>query len=163
MRLNQLKPAAGSRKPAKRCGRGIGSGIGKTCGLGHKGQKARSGGKVRAGFEGGQMPLQRRLPKFGFTSMKSLYTEQVTTYELNKIEGSEVSLASLRKADLIKATTKYVKIVLSGKLNKPVELQGIKATAGAVKMISEVAGQPTIDTTAAAAKKTKQAEEGTEG
>ena len=163
MRLNQLKPAAGSRKPGKRCGRGIGSGIGKTCGLGHKGQKARSGGKVRAGFEGGQMPLQRRLPKFGFTSMRSRFTEQITTYELNKVEGSEVSLASLRKADLIKETTKYVKVVLSGQLNKTVELQGIKATAGAVKMIQEVSGQSASSTTSDSTVEAVKPEEGNEG
>ena len=163
MRLNQLKPAAGSRKPAKRCGRGIGSGIGKTCGLGHKGQKSRSGGKVRAGFEGGQMPLQRRLPKFGFTSMKSLYAEQITTYELNKIEGSEVSLESLRKAGLVKTTTKYVKVVLSGQLNKPVELKGVKATAGAVKMIQKVSGSSASTATTGKASESETPEEGNEG
>ena len=141
MQLNELKPSKGSRKPAKRKGRGIGSGLGKTCGLGHKGQKSRSGGKVQIGFEGGQMPLQRRLPKFGFRSAKSLRRQQITTYELNSIDGDMVTLKTLRDAGLIRTTTKYVKVVLSGALSKSVTLHGIPATRGATEMIEGLGGR----------------------
>ena len=157
MQLNGLKPSKGSRKPAKRKGRGIGSGLGKTCGLGHKGQKSRSGGKVQIGFEGGQMPLQRRLPKFGFRSAKSLRRQQITTYELNSIKGDIVTLKTLRDVGLIRTTTKYVKVILSGKLSRPVTLHGIPATCGATKMIEGLGGK-ILEEAAPAATTTDRAE-----
>lgn len=141
MRLNDLSPAAGAKKDAKRVGRGIGSGSGKTAGRGHKGQKSRSGGGVRAGFEGGQMPLKQRLPKFGFTSRKQLVREEVRLHELNKVEADVVDMNALRAADLIKGTTKIVKIVLSGELNKAVTVKGIAVTKGAQAAIEAAGGK----------------------
>ena len=111
MRLNTLAPAEGAKHSGKRVGRGIGSGIGKTGGRGHKGQKSRSGGSVRPGFEGGQMPLQRRLPKFGFTSRKSFVSDQVTLSEIAKVEGDTVSLETLKAAGLIKKEILFVKVM----------------------------------------------------
>jgi len=118
MRLNEMKPAAGSRGSKKRLGRGAGSGTGKTAGRGMKGQKARSGGGVRPGFEGGQLPIQQRLPKFGFRSRKALTTAEVRLGELDKIEGNEISLESLRKAGLITSTVTRVRIIKSGELKR---------------------------------------------
>jgi len=118
MKLNQLAPAIGSKKSRKRVGRGIGSGLGKTCGSGHKGQKARSGGSIKPGFEGGQMPLQRRLPKFGFTSRKSLSHEKIRTCDLNTVSGEEITISSLQSAGIIRKNTKSVKIFLSGEVIK---------------------------------------------
>ena len=114
MHLNTLAPAPGAKSSGKRVGRGIGSGLGKTGGRGHKGQKSRSGGSVKPGFEGGQMPIQRRLPKFGFTSRKSFVSDQVTLSEIAKVEGDVVSLDTLKAADVIDARTLQAKIILSG-------------------------------------------------
>lgn len=137
--LNGLSPAKGSKPSKKRVGRGIGSGLGKTCGRGHKGQKARSGGKVKAGFEGGQMPIQRRVPKYGFTSRKSLLSSEVRLSELNKVEG-DVNLETLKQAGVVRKNIKFAKVVLSGELSKKVNLQGIKATKGAREAIEAAGG-----------------------
>lgn len=116
MYLNSLKPAKGSKKNAKRVGRGIGSGTGKTCGRGHKGQKSRSGGKVMVGFEGGQMPLQKRLPKIGFTSRVGIVSDEIRLHELNRFD-DVVDLDALKKANLIKKNIKNVKVFASGEIN----------------------------------------------
>jgi large subunit ribosomal protein L15 len=141
MRLNTLSPAPGARKDAKRVGRGIGSGLGKTSGRGHKGQKSRSGGKVRPGFEGGQMPLQKRLPKYGFTSRISRTTAQVRLSELNAVEGDIVDLASLKSADLINENIGRVRVFLSGELSKPVTVKGVAVTKGAREAIEKAGGK----------------------
>ncbi|MCB1662783.1 MAG: 50S ribosomal protein L15 [Pseudomonadales bacterium] len=140
MRLNTLSPAAGSKPSAKRVGRGIGSGLGKTCGRGHKGQKSRSGGGVKPGFEGGQMPLQRRLPKFGFTSRSGRYVTEVRLHELAKVEADVIDVAALKAADLIGNHIQVVKIMLSGELNKAVKIRGIKASQGARAAIEAAGG-----------------------
>jgi large subunit ribosomal protein L15 len=139
MRLNSLKPAAGSRKPGKRVGRGIGSGHGKTCGRGHKGQKSRSGGFHKVGFEGGQMPLQRRLPKVGFSSRKSRYTEEIRLHELGTVSADVVDLDALKQANLIARNVKRVKVIASGTIDKAVKLKGIQVTRGA-RVAIEAAG-----------------------
>ena len=139
MRLNTLKPADGSKHARKRVGRGIGSGTGKTAGRGHKGQKSRTGGKVQIGFEGGQMPIQRRLPKRGFRSAMAKNMAEIRLHELNLIEGETVDLASLRSAGLLNAGHLRAKVVLSGELTKAVTLQGVGVTKGARAAI-EVAG-----------------------
>jgi len=141
MRLNTLSPAPGARKGAKRVGRGIGSGLGKTAGRGHKGQKSRSGGKVRPGFEGGQMPLQKRLPKYGFTSRISRTTAQVRLSELNGVEGDIVDLQSLKSADLINENIARVRVFLSGELTKPVTVKGVAVTKGAREAIEKAGGK----------------------
>ncbi|MCE2594271.1 50S ribosomal protein L15 [Motilimonas cestriensis] len=141
MKLNTLSPAAGSKPAARRVGRGIGSGLGKTCGRGHKGQKSRSGGSVRPGFEGGQMPLKQRLPKFGFTSRKSLVTSEIRLSELAKVEGDVVSLETLKKAGIIADNIRFAKIVLSGEVSRQVTVQGLKATKGARAAIEAVGGK----------------------
>ncbi|MFC1503766.1 50S ribosomal protein L15 [Pseudomonadota bacterium] len=141
MRLNTLSPAAGSKPSAKRVGRGIGSGLGKTCGRGHKGQKSRSGGSVRPGFEGGQMPLKQRLPKFGFTSRKSLVTAEVRLAELAKLEGDVIDLATLKDANLITKNIKFVKIVLSGEIARSVTVKGLRVTKGAKAAIEAAGGK----------------------
>jgi len=141
MRLNTLSPAPGSRKGTKRVGRGIGSGLGKTAGRGHKGQKARSGGSVRPGFEGGQMPLQKRLPKYGFTSRISRTTAQIRLSELNAVEGEVIDLAALKNADLIKDNVARVRVFLSGELGKAVSLKGIAVTRGAREAIEKAGGK----------------------
>lgn len=141
MRLNTLKPAEGSKHSRKRVGRGIGSGTGKTAGRGHKGQKARTGGTIRIGFEGGQMPLQRRLPKRGFRSMMAKTMAEIRLHELNLVEGETVDLASLRKAGLLNAGHLRAKVVLSGELNKAVTLQGVGATKGAKAAIEAAGGK----------------------
>tara|TARA_R110000824_G_scaffold222202_1_gene409686 strand:- start:103803 stop:104237 length:435 start_codon:yes stop_codon:yes gene_type:complete len=141
MKLNNLSPAPGSKHAAKRVGRGIGSGLGKTGGRGHKGQKARSGGSVKPGFEGGQMPLQRRLPKFGFTSAKSLVSEEVRLAELAKVAGGEVTLASLKDANVLKDSTLHAKIILSGELKTAVTVRGLKVTKGAREAIEAAGGK----------------------
>lgn len=140
MRLNELKPVEGSRFASKRLGRGLGSGLGKTAGRGHKGQHSRSGGKVKPGFEGGQMPLQRRLPKFGFTSRKSLVSKEVRLGELNLIDVDVVDLAALKTAGLVRKDTLHVKVVLSGEINRAVTLKGIAATKGAAEAIKAAGG-----------------------
>ena len=140
MRLNSLSPAPGSKRAAKRVGRGIGSGTGKTAGRGHKGLKSRSGGTVKPGFEGGQMPLQKRLPKYGFTSRIGRKTAQVRLHELNRVEGDVVDLASLKQADLIKDDVLRARVFLSGSIEKAVKVQGLAVTNGAREAIEAVGG-----------------------
>jgi len=141
MQLNTLSPAPGSRPSGKRVGRGIGSGLGKTCGRGHKGQKSRSGGSVKPGFEGGQMPLQRRVPKFGFTSRKSLVSAEVRLSELAKVEGEIVSLETLKAAGVLRKDVRFAKVVLSGEIAKSVTLKGLRATKGALEAIEAAGGK----------------------
>jgi len=141
MQLNTLKPSPGSRSVAKRVGRGNGSGMGKTCGRGHKGQKSRSGGRVRAGFEGGQQPLQLRLPKFGFNSAKSRITAEVTLSEIAQVDADIIDVQALIDADVIKGTMKRAKVFLSGKIEKAVTLKGIRATKGAKAAIEAAGGK----------------------
>jgi large subunit ribosomal protein L15 len=139
MQLNTIKPADGSKKGRRRVGRGIGSGIGKTAGRGHKGQKSRAGGFHKVGFEGGQMPLQRRLPKRGFKSQSLKYNAQVTLADLQKLGVPEVDLLTLKQAGLVGELARVVKVVKSGELTAKVVLKGIGATAGA-KVAIEAAG-----------------------
>jgi len=141
MKLNTLSPAAGSKPAAKRVGRGIGSGLGKTGGRGHKGQKSRSGGTVRPGFEGGQMPLKQRLPKFGFTSRKSLISGEVRLNEIAKVEGDIVTLETLKQAGLLTNNTKFAKVVLSGEISRSVTVQGLGVTKGARAAIEAAGGK----------------------
>jgi len=140
MSLNNLKPAPGSRKNAHRVGRGIGSGWGKTCGRGHKGQKSRSGGWHKVGFEGGQMPIQRRLPKFGFTSRMGRHYAEVRLHELALIEDGAVTPAALISAGLVPLQTKTVKIILSGSIDKAVQVSGCRVTKGARSAIEAAGG-----------------------
>ena len=140
MKLNSLSPAEGSKPVAKRVGRGVGSGLGKTCGRGHKGQKSRSGGFHKVGFEGGQMPLQRRLPKVGFRSRKSLVRDQILLSELNRLDTDQVDLASLRAAGLISTKIQHVKVVNTGEITKAVKLVGIKVTKSARQAIEAAGG-----------------------
>lgn len=140
MKLNTLQPAKGSRKLRTRVGRGIGSGLGKTAGRGHKGQKSRTGGKIPAGFEGGQMPLKQRLPKVGFTSRIGRRTAEVRLSELAKVEGDVVSLETLKAANVIDARTLQAKIILSGAVEKAVTVQGVGVTKGAKEAIEAAGG-----------------------
>lgn len=140
MQLNTLKPAEGSKSESKRVGRGQGSGWGKMGGRGHKGQKSRSGGMPRIGFEGGQMPLQRRLPKVGFRSRKAAYATEIRLDLLAKIEADVIDIAALKAADIISDKIKVVKVVCSGEITKAVKLSGIKATAGALAAIEAAGG-----------------------
>lgn len=140
MRLNTLRPAPGSRRAARRVGRGIGSGLGKTAGRGHKGQKSRSGGTVAPGFEGGQMPLQKRLPKYGFTSRIARTTAQVRLGELNKVTGNVIDLQALKDADVIRDDVRRVRVFLSGELGRAVTLKGIAASKGAREAIERAGG-----------------------
>ena len=139
MRLNSIKPSAGATKNRKRVGRGIGSGFGKTCGRGHKGQKSRAGGFHKVGFEGGQMPLHRRLPKRGFNSMKSLFTQQIRLGDIDRLGISIVNLSELKKCGAVSSVIRNVKIFLSGSIKKPIEVQGISVSRG-VKVAIEKAG-----------------------
>ncbi|ABG39534.1 MAG: 50S ribosomal protein L15 [Alteromonadaceae bacterium] len=141
MHLNTLAPAPGAKKSSKRVGRGMGSGLGKTGGRGHKGQKSRSGGSVKPGFEGGQMPIQRRLPKFGFTSRKSLVSDQVTLSEIAKVEGEVVSLETLKAAGLVKKEMLFVKVLKSGEISRAVTINGLKVTKGAREAIEAAGGK----------------------
>ncbi len=142
LRFNTLKPAKGSNKAAKRVGRGSGSGDGKTCGRGTKGQKSRSGGYHKVGFEGGQMPLQRRLPKSGFNSRKALVTAEVPLHKLNNLpEGSDVTLEILKQSGLSNRNIKRAKVMLSGSLKHKINLSGIGVTRGARKAIEELGGK----------------------
>jgi large subunit ribosomal protein L15 len=141
MRLNTLAPAAGSRTSKKRVGRGIGSGFGKTAGRGHKGLKSRSGGSVKPGFEGGQMPLQKRLPKFGFTSRIGLVSAEIRLAELNKVGTEIIDIAALRQAGLINANIKRVKVFLSGEVNKAVIIKGLAVSKGAKAAIEAAGGK----------------------
>lgn len=140
MRLNSLSPAPGAKRNAKRVGRGIGSGNGKTAGRGHKGLKARSGGTVKAGFEGGQMPLQKRLPKYGFTSRIGRTTAEVRLHELNLVEGDTIDIAALKSADLIKEDVARVRVFLSGEITRAVKVSGITVTKGARAAIEAAGG-----------------------
>lgn len=144
MQLNTLSPALGSTQAPKRVGRGIGSGWGKTCGTGHKGQKSRSGGTVRPGFEGGQMPLQRRLPKFGFSSRVGRITGEVRTSELNLLDAEVINIDTLRAANIINGSIKRVKVMLSGDVTKAVTVEGLRVSKGARAAI-EAAGGKVID------------------
>ncbi len=141
MRLNTLKPAEGSKTDAKRVGRGMGSGLGKTCGRGHKGQKSRSGGFSKVGFEGGQMPLQRRLPKIGFRSRKAKRTDEIRLSELHLVEGGVIDMLSLTKAKLITDRIVRVKIIDSGKLEQAVTVKGVAVTKGARAAIEAAGGK----------------------
>jgi large subunit ribosomal protein L15 len=141
MRLNTLSPAPGRVKEGKRCGRGIGSGLGKTGGRGHKGQKSRTGGSVRPGFEGGQMPLQKRLPKYGFTSRLAAVTAEIRLSELNLIEGDVADIEALLKARLINNNISRAKVIASGELKKAITLKGIGATKGAAAAIVAAGGK----------------------
>jgi large subunit ribosomal protein L15 len=141
MRLNTLKPAEGSKRNAVRVGRGIGCGKGKTCGRGHKGQTSRSGSSIPIGFEGGQMPIARRMPKFGFSTKLGRVTAQVRLHELNKVEGDTVNLETLRAADIIDAGIERVKIFASGELKKAVTIVGLGVTKGAKLAIEKAGGK----------------------
>ncbi len=140
MNLNTLKPADGSRSNHKRVGRGIGSGSGKTCGRGHKGQRSRSGGYHKVGFEGGQMPLQRRLPKIGFRSRKASLTAEVRLHELELVSEKVIDINALKDAKLVPGVTKKVKVILSGKIEKAVNTKGLTFTAGARKAVEAAGG-----------------------
>lgn len=140
MQLNDLHPAEGASKYRKRVGRGIGSGTGKTCGRGHKGQKARSGGFHKVGFEGGQMPLQRRLPKVGFNSRSAKTSAEVRLHELANINADVIDIAALITADVVPANTQKAKVIASGEISKAVTLKGIAVTPGAKKAIEAAGG-----------------------
>ena len=148
MRLNTIKPSDGSKKEVRRVGRGIGSGFGKTAGRGHKGQKSRAGGFHKVGFEGGQMPIQRRLPKRGFRSMSKPYNAKVRTSELNKLENGIVDLLTLKAANLIP------NISLSGEVTKKLTIQGIGLTKGALKAVKDAGGK--VEEVATAAPKVEK-------
>ncbi|MEO9101188.1 MAG: 50S ribosomal protein L15 [Burkholderiaceae bacterium] len=140
MELNGIKSAEGSRPDRRRVGRGIGSGLGKTAGRGHKGQKSRAGGFHKVGFEGGQMPMQRRLPKRGFKSHQLQFNAEVTLSELNKLDASLVDLLALKQAGLVGDMIKNAKVILSGKIDRAVQLSGVRATAGAKAAIEAAGG-----------------------
>jgi large subunit ribosomal protein L15 len=140
MNLNTLKPAFGEKTSRKRIGRGMGSGMGKTSGRGHKGQKSRSGGFTKIGFEGGQMPLQRRLPKVGFSSRISIVTSQVTLGQLDKLSEKDINIDVLKKHNLVTKNILRVKVILSGEINRSINLIGIKATKGAKAAIEAAKG-----------------------
>ena len=140
MELNNIKPADGAKKDKRRVGRGIGSGLGKTAGRGHKGQKSRSGGYIKVGFEGGQMPMHRRLPKRGFVSLTKADTAHVRLYELAAIAADEIDILVLKQAGIVKASAKSAKVFLSGELGKAVKLRGVAVTKGARAAIEAVGG-----------------------
>jgi large subunit ribosomal protein L15 len=141
MYLNTIQPSLGARKKSKRVGRGIGSTLGKTCGRGHKGQKARSGGFHKVGFEGGQMPLQRRLPKIGFTSQLSKYSAEVRLSELNGLVADVIDLKVLIDANIVPVFTKTAKVIQSGTVNKALSIKGLKVTSGAKESIEAAGGK----------------------
>lgn len=141
MQLNNIRPADGSKQPKKRVGRGIGSGLGKTAGRGHKGQKARAGGYHKVGFEGGQMPIQRRLPKLGFRSHLARITEEIRLSELEKLAADVIDMDVLKKANLVSKGTKYVKVFASGEIKRAVTLKGLKVTKGARAAIEASGGK----------------------
>ena len=149
MQINTIKPADGSKKNRRRVGRGIGSGLGKTAGRGHKGQKSRAGGFHKVGFEGGQMPLQRRLPKRGFKSAQLKYNGEVTLSDLERLGADEVDVLTLKAAGLVGQIVKHVKVIKSGDLTRKVALKGVGATAGAKAAIEAAGGS--VETAAAAA------------
>lgn len=141
MRLNTLKPAQGSKSNRKRVGRGIGSGLGKTGGRGHKGQKSRSGGFHKVGFEGGQMPLQRRLPKVGFRSKLARITGELRLNEIGKVDGDVVDMAALHAADILPHSITRAKVILSGSIDRAVTVKGIRVTKGARAAIEAAGGK----------------------
>ena len=141
MKLNSVQPAEGSRKTRKRVGRGIGSGLGKTAGRGHKGQKSRSGGYHKVGFEGGQMPLQRRLPKVGFNSAVNRKTREIRLYQINGMEGDTIDLEMLKSGGLVPNDTKRVRLIAKGEIERAVTVRGIHVTAGAIKAIEAAGGK----------------------
>jgi len=141
MRLNELRPAAGAKTAPKRLGRGIGSGLGKTGGHGHKGQTARSGGSIKPGCEGGQMPLQRRVPKFGFTSKLAMGTAEVRLAELAKVEGDVIDLAALKAANVVRRDMKRAKIVLQGEIDRAVTIRGVAISKGAREAVEKAGGK----------------------
>lgn len=141
MRLNNLRPGAGSKHAPKRVGRGIGSGLGKTCGRGHKGLKSRSGGSVNPGFEGGQMPIQRRLPKFGFNSRKARYVAEIRLNELAVAGLDTIDLAALKQADIIREEMTSARVIMSGEITKAVTVKGLKVTKGAKAAIEAAGGK----------------------
>lgn len=141
MRMNTLSKADGSKHTSKRPGRGIGSGLGKTAGRGHKGQKSRSGGSVRRGFEGGQIPLYRRLPKFGFTSRKAIVTSEVRLSDLSRVEGEIVDLNILKAANVISNQTDFAKIMLSGEIKRAVTVRNLRVSKGALAAIEAAGGK----------------------
>ena len=149
MQINTIKPAEGSKNNRRRVGRGIGSGLGKTAGRGHKGQKSRAGGFHKVGFEGGQMPLQRRLPKRGFKSAQLKYNGEVTLADLERLGADEVDVLTLKAAGLVGQIVKHVKIIKSGELTRKVALKGVGATAGAKAAIEAAGGS--VEAAAAAA------------
>ena len=140
MQLNNIKPADGAKRERRRVGRGIGSGLGKTAGRGHKGQKSRAGGFHKVGFEGGQMPLQRRLPKRGFKSAKKRYSAEINLADLQRLAIDEVDLLALKQCGLVSEMTKTVKVIKTGELSRKVSLKGIGATAGAKAAIEAAGG-----------------------
>jgi len=140
MKLNTLKPAVGSTQNRRRVGRGIGSGWGKTCARGHKGQKSRSGGFNKVGFEGGQMPLQRRLPKVGFSSRVGRVTSEIRLHELAQVDTDIIDVEALKASNLVTKSTQFVKVMLSGELNRAVKLKGIKVSKGAREAIVAAGG-----------------------
>lgn len=144
MQLNSIKPSEGSKKSPKRVGRGGGSGLGKTCGRGHKGQKARAGGFHKVGFEGGQMPMQRRLPKFGFRSQLKRITEEVRVGELDRIEGGVVDLDALRLVGLVRGNMKRAKVFGDGQLTRAITVKGLAVTKGARRAIEAAGGKVEI-------------------
>ena len=141
MKLNSIQAAEGSREKRKRVGRGIGSGLGKTGGRGHKGQKSRSGGYHKVGFEGGQMPLQRRLPKVGFNSAANRHTREVRLYQINAIDGELVDLEVLKAAGIVQNDTRRVRLINKGEITRPVTVRGVHVTAGATKAIEAAGGK----------------------
>src|SRR5829696_4631728 len=140
MELNTIKPASGARKPRRRVGRGIGSGLGKTAGRGHKGQKSRAGGFHKVGFEGGQMPLQRRLPKRGFLATTITKAAEVRSGDLAKVQGEAIDLDGLKKAGLVAVDAQRAKIILAGKVEKAFKVSGIGASKGAKAAIEQAGG-----------------------
>ncbi len=153
MKLNAIQPAEGSKKARRRVGRGIGSGLGKTAGRGHKGQKSRAGGFHKVGFEGGQMPLQRRLPKRGFKSAQLKYNGEVTLADLQGLEAVEIDLLTLKAAGLVREIVKTVKVIKSGELSRKVSLKGIGATAGAKAAVEAAGGSVEVIAVVAPPKK----------
>lgn len=141
MRLNTIQPAAGAHKVGKRVGRGVGSGLGKTCGRGHKGQKSRAGGFHKSGFEGGQMPLQRRLPKFGFHSHMASDCDEIRLHEIDRLGVEVVDLAALRQANLITDAIKRVRVIKSGSIGRAVTVRGLTVTKGARAAIEAAGGK----------------------
>ena len=149
MQINTIKPAEGSKKDRRRVGRGIGSGLGKTAGRGHKGQKSRAGGFHKVGFEGGQMPLQRRLPKRGFKSAQLKFNGEVTLADLERLGADEVDVLTLKAAGLVGQIVKHVKVIKSGELSRKVALKGVGVTVGAKAAIEAAGGS--VEAAAAAA------------